>query len=76
MPQDCEFVVSGIHVPVPKAMQIRNEWIVDRADRIIALWDGSFGGTHNCITYANKRKVPVDNLWDAWADPEYPWDVL
>lgn len=69
-------IISGIHVSVPKAMQLRNEWMVDRADRIMALWDGSFGGTHNCITYAHKRKVPVDNLWDLWALPEYLWDLL
>lgn len=68
--------VSDLHVPVPKAMQIRNEWMVDRANRIMALWDGSFGGTHNCIVYANKRRVPVDNLWNAWALPEYLWDVI
>ena len=69
-------IVSGIHVPVSKAMQVRNEWMVDRADRIMALWDGSFGGTHNCVTYASKRNVHVDNLWYAWTLPEYLWDVL
>jgi len=56
-------------VPVNRALQKRNEWMVDRADEVIALWDGSFGGTHNCITYANKKGVPVRNLWDRW-DPE------
>jgi uncharacterized phage-like protein YoqJ len=33
-------------------MQKRNEWMVDRADLVIAVWDGSEGGTHNCVNYA------------------------
>ena len=31
-------------------MQKRNEWMVDHADLVVALWDGSSGGTGNCIT--------------------------
>src|SRR3546814_15540871 len=29
-------------------MQTRNEWMVDHADGVVALWDGSTGGTANC----------------------------
>lgn len=36
-------------------MQIRNEWMVDRADKIIAIWDGSKGGTGNCVEYAKSK---------------------
>lgn len=43
-------------------MQKRNEWMVDRADRIAALWDGTPGGTANCIAYAEKQAKPIDNL--------------
>lgn len=46
--------------------QHRNEWMVDRASKIVALWDGSWGGTFNCVRYAEKRRVPVDNLWSRW----------
>lgn len=35
-------------------MQIRNEWMVDNSDKVIAVWDGSPGGTGNCIQYATK----------------------
>lgn len=35
-------------------MQKRNEYMVDLADRVIAVWDGSKGGTANCIKYAEK----------------------
>ncbi len=52
-----------------KAFQVRNEWMVDRADRMAALWDGSWGGTFNCVKYAEKRGVPVDNLWRRWTLP-------
>lgn len=47
-------------------MQRRNEWMVDRADRVAALWDGSPGGTGNCIAYANRVGKPYDNLWTEW----------
>lgn len=47
-------------------MQRRNEWMVDRADRIAALWDGSSGGTANCVRSAQKAGKPLDNLWTEW----------
>lgn len=33
-------------------MQVRNEWMVDNSDKMIAVWDGSEGGTRNCVNYA------------------------
>ena len=33
-------------------MQKRNEWMVDHCDRLLAVWDGSTGGTYNCVSYA------------------------
>lgn len=48
-------------------MQVRNVWMVDRADRIVALYDMiSPGGTRNCLNYARKTNKPVDNLWMCW----------
>lgn len=44
------------------AMQLRNEWMVDRCNQVMAMWDGSPGGTANCIKYATKRGTPVVNL--------------
>lgn len=35
-------------------LQIRNEYIVNRCDKLIAAWNGSPGGTANCVSYANK----------------------
>ena len=48
----------------PELMQIRNEWMVDRCQRVCAMWDGGkFGGTFKCIEYAERTGKPVDNLW-------------
>lgn len=38
----------------PWLMQKRNEFMVDEADKVIAVWNGSSGGTKNCIDYAIK----------------------
>jgi len=38
----------------PWLMQKRNEYMVDLADKVIAVWDGSKGGTGNCVKYADK----------------------
>lgn len=47
----------------PEKMQRRNEWMVDRSQCVIALWDGSSGGTANCVRYAIKNNVIVHNVW-------------
>lgn len=33
-------------------MQLRNEWMCDNCDTLIAVWDGTAGGTANCVKYA------------------------
>lgn len=47
----------------PWKMQKRNEWMVDNSDQVLALWNGSSGGTANCIKYAEKVGKPIINLW-------------
>lgn len=44
---------SGYH---PSKLQIRNEWMVDNSDALWAYWNGTEGGTANCVSYAIKRK--------------------
>ena len=46
----------------PYKMQKRNEWMVDHADIILALWDGTSGGTANCVSYALKQGKPIYRL--------------
>lgn len=40
----------------PAKMQRRNEWMVDHCDVLLAVWDGTAGGTANCVRYAKKKK--------------------
>lgn len=35
-------------------LQIRNEWMVDNCNKLIAVYNGTPGGTKNCVEYANK----------------------
>ena len=43
----------------PVKMQQRNKYMVDNSDLIIAVWDGTQGGTYNCIKYAQKTNKPI-----------------
>lgn len=36
-------------------MDQRNKWMVDNCDKLIAVWDGTGGGTYNCVTYAQQQ---------------------
>lgn len=63
-------VVSSGGYSVEK-MQIRNVWMVDHCDRVLALWNGTSGGTRNCLDYARSVKKPVSNAWKAFAAE--PW---
>lgn len=51
---DDSIVYPGVWV-YPK----RNKWMVDNADLLVAVWDGTAGGTKNCGDYAMKRNVPI-----------------
>ena len=59
------YVISDGHY-APWKFQKRNEWMVDRCDRLLALWNGTPGGTANCMAYADKQQKPYDNLWAEW----------
>jgi len=42
-------------------MQVRNQWMVDRADTVLAIWSGKMsGGTYNCIEYARGQGKRID----------------
>lgn len=36
-------------------MQERNEYMVNEADMVLAVWDGTGGGTGNCVQYAREQ---------------------
>ena len=44
-------------------MQARNQWMVDNSECVLALWNGTPGGTANCVRYANNANKPVVNVW-------------
>lgn len=46
----------------PVLMQKRNEWMVDHSDVVIAVWDGTSGGTCNCVRYAKSKKKPIKHI--------------
>lgn len=43
-------------------MHARNRWMVDRADVLLAVWNGNGGGTASCVEYAERQSVPVRRL--------------
>lgn len=46
-----------------RSMQLRNMWMVQRAHLVAAMWDGSDGGTANCVKYAQQVGKEVENLY-------------
>ena len=43
----------------PDLMQKRNIWMVDNCDLLIAVWDGTSGGTANCVKYAQSKNKKI-----------------
>ena len=43
-------------------MQVRNEWMVQHCDHLLAIWDGTSGGTKNCVDYAEKIGKPITRI--------------
>lgn len=37
----------------------RNQWMVNHSARIIAVYNGTRGGTHNTLAYARKQKLQI-----------------
>lgn len=50
----------------PFKMQLRNQWMIDKCDKVLALWNESPGGTANAVDYAQKQKKEIINLWKRW----------
>lgn len=46
----------------PNCMQKRNQYMVDHADCMIAVWNGKPSGTANTVSYARRKGVPVTVL--------------
>ena len=52
---------------VPKKLAIikRNEWMIDKADFVIAYVNVHFGGAYNSLLYASKQNKPFVNLCES-----------
>ena len=46
------------------AYQQRNQWMVDKSSKVIAVFNGKPSGTMYTIQYAKKEKIPVEYLAD------------
>ena len=44
------------------AYQQRNQWMVDKSSKVIAVFNGKPSGTMYTIQYARKEKIPVEYL--------------
>jgi uncharacterized phage-like protein YoqJ len=48
---------AGVYVPAK--MQKRNEYMVNNSDVVIAVWNGTAGGTGNCVNYAMRQNKEI-----------------
>ena len=46
----------------PGCYQVRNEWMVDRSNLVIAVFNGQKSGTKNTVDYAKRKGVKVLNV--------------
>ncbi|MCR4719719.1 MAG: DUF1273 domain-containing protein [Firmicutes bacterium] len=42
--------------------QVRNEWMVNHSNRVIAVFNGEKSGTKNTVDYANKHGIEIKNI--------------
>lgn len=42
--------------------QVRNEWMVDRSNLVIAVFNGQKSGTKNTVDYAKRKDIEVNNV--------------
>ena len=47
----------------PGCMLERNRRMVDQADLLLTVWDGTHSGTASTVRYARQRSVPIHALW-------------
>lgn len=57
--QSADFVKNACKGYSHSCFQIRNEWMVNHASRVIAVFNGEKSGTKNTIDYAEKVEVPI-----------------
>jgi hypothetical protein len=62
-----EVIRLGFERSTSEAHMAAGQVLVDRSDRVVAVWDGQpargFGGTADIVGYALSKGVPVDIVW-------------
>lgn len=63
-----EVVVPGRLTPEQKktAFKVRNVYLVEHCDVLLALWDGTRSGTGHCVEVAGALQRKTVNLWASW----------
>jgi uncharacterized phage-like protein YoqJ len=57
-----EIIFVSEELYTPWCMQKRNEWMVNHVKYVLSVWNGTKGGTENCIIYAKKNDRTIINL--------------
>lgn len=58
-----EYKVGKKKVYHPKKLQRRNEYMVDKSDDMIAIWNGEPSGTKNCISYGLTNNIKIKYIY-------------
>lgn len=69
--EDARKVVLCSEEYSPMAMNERNKAMCHAARGLVALWDGSAGGTANCVRYWERvhgKGMRIVRVWDLWMD--------
>lgn len=51
---------------IDQMMKARDRWMVDWCDKVLALYNGTSGGTSATVNYAESQRKPVINVWSSW----------
>jgi uncharacterized phage-like protein YoqJ len=56
---------------ISKALTDRNHWMVEyiyhKGGKILALWNGTKGGTSHCVRSAERRGLEIVNYWERFS---------
>jgi predicted Rossmann fold nucleotide-binding protein DprA/Smf involved in DNA uptake len=55
----CDSIHSVSEEYTDDCMEQRNEYMADKCDLLLAVWNGKPGGTGNTVRYAEKKKKPI-----------------
>lgn len=66
-----EKIVVSDGPPTAKKYQIRNQYIVDNSELLLALWDRGSKGTSNCVKYAKQTNTTITDLFPIWEKRKY-----